>query len=148
TATFISCFFSDEQNQQMSNVGDPGQATPTQKPLLRLKAIEKSFGDLKVLAGVSADIYRGEVVSIIGGSGSGKSTLLRCVNLMERPSGGTIEFENFVADFTAKPNLTIGEEQLRNLRAQVGMVFQSYNLWPHMTVVENVMCAPMLVNKK
>jgi ABC-type polar amino acid transport system ATPase subunit len=115
------------------------------KPLLKLSHIEKSFGAVNVLHGISAEVSRGEVVAIIGGSGSGKSTLLRCVNLMERPSGGRVEFEDFSADFTARPDLRLGEEQLRKLRTQIGMVFQSYNLWPHKTVMENVMCAPMLV---
>ncbi|RUX86296.1 amino acid ABC transporter ATP-binding protein [Mesorhizobium sp. M7D.F.Ca.US.004.01.2.1] len=113
--------------------------------LLRLQNIEKSFGSLKVLQGISVEVARGEVVAIIGGSGSGKSTLLRCVNLMERPSAGRIEFGNFVADFDGNRKTIIGEERLRQLRTQIGMVFQSYNLWPHKTVMENVMCAPMLV---
>jgi polar amino acid transport system ATP-binding protein len=124
---------------------DPSATDP--RPLLRLKAVEKNFGSVKVLHGISADVQRGEVVAIIGGSGSGKSTFLRCVNLMERPSGGVIEFDDFVADFSANPGLFVGEEKLRNLRTQIGMVFQSYNLWPHKTVMENVMCAPVLVKR-
>ena len=114
-------------------------------PLLKLQNIEKSFGDVKVLKGVSVEVARGEIVAIIGGSGSGKSTLLRCVNLMEVPSAGRIEFQNFVAEFAEGRKNKISGEHLRQLRTQIGMVFQSYNLWPHKTVMENVMHAPMIV---
>ena len=114
-------------------------------PLLQLQNIEKSFGNLKVLNGVSVEVERGEIVAIIGGSGSGKSTLLRCVNLMERPNAGRLEFDGFSIEFDDSGKRKIGNERLRQLRTQIGMVFQSYNLWPHKTVMENVMCAPMLV---
>ncbi|MDG4889800.1 amino acid ABC transporter ATP-binding protein [Mesorhizobium sp. WSM4887] len=114
-------------------------------PLLKLQDIEKSFGDLKVLKGVSVEVARGEIVAIIGGSGSGKSTLLRCVNLMEVPTAGRIEFQDFVVNFGENRKNRISGEYLRQLRAQIGMVFQSYNLWPHKTVIENVMHAPMIV---
>ena len=114
-------------------------------PLLRLQTIEKSFGELKVLKGVSVEVARGEIVAIIGGSGSGKSTLLRCVNLMEVPSAGRIEYQDFVAEFGENQKTKISGENLRRLRAEIGMVFQSYNLWPHKTVIENVMHAPMIV---
>src|SRR5690606_36564981 len=116
--------------------------TGSASPLLRMHKIEKSFGTLKVLDGVSVEVARGEIVAIIGGSGSGKSTLLRCVNLMERPTKATLEFDGFSIEFDEAGKRKISEEQLRQLRTQIGMVFQSYNLWPHMTVLENVMCAP------
>ena len=119
---------------------------PTGKaPLLRMLNIEKSFGNVKVLNGVSVEVERGEIVAIIGGSGSGKSTLLRCANLMERPNAGKLEFDGFAIEFNESGKRGISNEQLRQLRARIGMVFQSYNLWPHKTVMENVMCAPMLV---
>lgn len=120
------------------------------KPLaLELLQIRKSFGDSDILKGVDLQAHEGEVISIIGSSGSGKSTLLRCANLLERPSGGEIHL--FGEPLQLKPEsdgqLNAADNvQLRRLRLRLGFVFQSFNLWPHMTVLENIMEAPVHVH--
>ncbi len=116
-------------------------------PLLSLKDIRKSFGDNEVLKGVSLDVNAGEVVSIIGASGSGKSTFLRSINALEMPQSGFMNFEEMSFDFRPESRFFPSQTQLKALRARVGMVFQSYNLWPHMTVLENVTHAPMKLLK-
>ena len=118
---------------------------PARPVILDLIDIHKSFGPLEVLRGVSLSVGRGEVLAIIGASGSGKSTLLRCVNLLELPSAGRIIFEGKPVDYQPKGASWRRAAALRGLRASIGMVFQSYNLWPHKTVLENVIEAPMLV---
>jgi polar amino acid transport system ATP-binding protein len=115
--------------------------------MLRIKELSKSYGDLHVLKDVALDVYPGEVVSIIGASGSGKSTFLRCLNVMEMPQQGFMEFQDFSFDFRDGARAQPTTDQLRSLRAQIGMVFQSYNLWPHKTVLQNVIEAPMRVLK-
>jgi len=116
-----------------------------QNPLLRLRGIEKSFGTLQVLKGIDLDVTTGEVVSIIGASGSGKSTFLRSINAIEPADGGTMEFQDFRFDFKAGAPGHPTRKQLQAMRAQIGMVFQSYNLWPHLTVLQNVIHAPVKV---
>jgi ABC-type histidine transport system ATPase subunit len=121
-------------------------APSSSAPLIRIDGLRKSFGANEVLKGVSADVRPGEVVSIIGASGSGKSTFLRCINMLEMPDGGRIGFDGMQFQFgdgAGKPSA----RDLRRMRASIGMVFQSYNLWPHMTVLENVIEAPVLVKK-
>lgn len=121
--------------------------TEAVKPMLRIKELSKSYGDLHVLKNIALDVYPGEVVSIIGASGSGKSTFLRCLNVMEMPQQGFMEFQEFAFDFRDGARAQPTTDQLRSLRAQIGMVFQSYNLWPHKTVLQNVIEAPMRVLK-
>ncbi|MGP3726050.1 amino acid ABC transporter ATP-binding protein, PAAT family [[Luteovulum] sphaeroides subsp. megalophilum] len=116
-------------------------------PLLRLREIRKSFGTFEVLKGVSLDVAQGEVVSIIGASGSGKSTFLRSINVMEMPQAGTMDFGDFHFDFRKGAASHPTKVQLQKLRAEIGMVFQSYNLWPHMTVLQNVIHAPMTLRR-
>ncbi|OLP57915.1 histidine/lysine/arginine/ornithine ABC transporter ATP-binding protein [Xaviernesmea oryzae] len=116
-------------------------------PLLSLREIRKSFGDNEVLKGVSLEVQAGEVVSIIGASGSGKSTFLRSINALEIPQSGFMDFEDTHFDFRTESRFFPSQTQLQALRARVGMVFQSYNLWPHMTVLENVMHAPVKLLK-
>lgn len=116
-------------------------------PLLKLREIRKSFGENEVLKGVSLDVTAGEVVSIIGASGSGKSTFLRSINALEMPQSGFMDFENMSFDFRPESRFFPTPLQLQSLRSRVGMVFQSYNLWPHMTVLENVTHAPIRLLK-
>lgn len=113
--------------------------TPDQ-PIISIKDVHKSFGDLEVLKGVSLDVMKGEVICIIGPSGSGKSTLIRCINGLNDIQGGSISVEGIEVH---DPDL----DKLA-LRKKVGMVFQQYNLFPHKTALENVMMAPLLVLKR
>jgi polar amino acid transport system ATP-binding protein len=113
--------------------------TPDQ-PIISIKDVHKSFGDLEVLKGVSIDVMKGEVICIIGPSGSGKSTLIRCINALNDIQAGSIQVEG---QEVHDPNLDKLE-----LRKKVGMVFQQYNLFPHKTALENVMMAPLLVLKQ
>ena len=114
---------------------------------LELTDVHKSFGDLKVLKGVSLSVAKGEVLSIIGASGSGKSTLLRCINLLETPQSGQMMFLGKSLDFRDISRGKTRESDKESLRTQVGMVFQSFNLWPHLTVLENVIEAPIQVSR-
>jgi octopine/nopaline transport system ATP-binding protein len=114
-------------------------------PILEINALRKQFGPLEVLKGVSLRVAPREVVAIIGGSGSGKSTFLRCINLLETPSAGTLSFDGLSIDFSKPERSWRRGSNLRRLRTRIGMVFQSYNLWPHKTVLENVTEAPIRV---
>ena len=110
------------------------------KSIVRIVDLYKSFGDLDVLRGVSLEVDRGEVVVILGPSGSGKSTMLRCINLLETPSEGQVFFED--------TEITDPNTDINAIRAQVGMVFQNFNLFPHLTAKENVMLAQRKVLKR
>ena len=110
--------------------------------------IHKSFGNLEVLKGISMEAQKGDVISIIGASGSGKSTFLRCINLLELPSKGSISVAGEAIKF--KPgkdgNLAPADpKQVQRLRTKLGMVFQNFNLWQHMNVLQNVIEAPVQV---
>ncbi len=107
--------------------------------MLKGSNIHKSFGDLEVLKGIDLEVAPSEVVVLVGVSGSGKSTLLRCFNFLERINKGTIEIDGQVIDSK--------KHKLSEIRAEVGMVFQHFNLFPHMTVLENVIEAPIIVKK-
>ncbi|MFF0145185.1 amino acid ABC transporter ATP-binding protein (PAAT family) [Amycolatopsis sulphurea] len=106
-------------------------------PIVRLEDLHKRFGDNEVLRGIDLEIQRGEVVAIIGPSGSGKSTLLRCLNRLEEPSRGSVAING--------TELTGNRRELARMRRQVGMVFQHFNLFPHMTALGNVMEGPRTV---
>ena len=113
---------------------------------IRVEALHKSFGTHQVLKGVSLTAHEGDVVAIIGGSGSGKSTMLRCINFLETPSAGRIEIggEAVAMGPTGAPS---DRGQLQRLRQSLGMVFQNFNLWTHMTVLENLIEVPVHVLK-
>ncbi|ANI41616.1 amino acid ABC transporter ATP-binding protein [Mycolicibacterium vaccae] len=106
---------------------------------IRIEDLKKSFGDLVVLDGISTTIRQGEVVCVIGPSGSGKSTFLRCLNKLEDISGGRVVIDEF--------DLTDPKVNLDKVRQRIGMVFQHFNLFPHMTVLENITLAPLLTRK-
>ncbi len=103
--------------------------------MIKVENLCKNFGSLKVLRGINEHIDKGEVVVVIGPSGSGKSTFLRCLNLIEKPTNGHIWIEG---DEITNPNVDVNK-----IRQKVGMVFQSFNLFPHMTVMQNIILAPM-----
>jgi len=111
--------------------------------------IYKSFGTLAVLKGVSLSVAKSEVVAIIGSSGSGKSTLLRCLNHLEQIDSGNITIENewMVKDNTANQAIYQPDREIKRICAKMGMVFQHFNLFPHMTVLQNIIEAPMIVKK-
>ncbi|MFB5267824.1 amino acid ABC transporter ATP-binding protein [Paenibacillus enshidis] len=112
--------------------------------MIEIRNLHKSFGPLQVLKGVDLTLEKGKVLVIIGPSGSGKTTLLRCLNLLEVPDQGTLGLGGLSLSFGAK----LKKEDVLALRQKTGMVFQSYNLFPHMTVVQNVMEGPVTVQKK
>ena len=115
--------------------------------LLQVEHIEKSFGETKVLRDVSFSLKEGEVVSIIGSSGSGKTTLLRCLNFLETPDKGVIKVADEVLLDMANP-ATLKESEIRKKRLRFGLVFQSFNLFPQYTALENVMLAKELLAKE
>ena len=118
--------------------------------MIRLEGINKSFGRLHVLRDVSLEIQKGEVVCLIGPSGAGKSTLLRCINHLEPLDNGTIYIEGIpVYRFTHGGKQVVDtDRKIEALRSEVGMVFQSFNLFPHFTALENVMVAPIHVRRE
>lgn len=103
--------------------------------MIDVKNLTKAFGEHMVLAGINEHIHKGEKVAVIGPSGSGKSTFLRCLNLLEQPTGGTITFEGV--------DITDPKTDINKLRTRMGMVFQQFNLFPHLSVLENIRLAPV-----
>lgn len=108
--------------------------------MINVVNLEKHFGGENVLNGINTEISKGDVVCVIGPSGSGKSTFLRCLNMLERPTGGKIIFEG--------DDLTDKHIDLNAHRQKMGMVFQQFNLFPHMSIMENLTCAPVLLKKR
>ena len=109
------------------------------EPVIITKELKKSFGNIDVLKGIDIEINKGDVVCVIGASGSGKSTFLRCLNLLEVPTGGSIFFEDV--------ELTSTKINLNLHRQKMGMVFQQFNLFPHLTILKNLTLAPMMLKK-
>ncbi len=121
--------------------------TPDSEPIVRIVDLHKSFGLVEVLKGVDLEVKRGQVVVLLGRSGSGKSTMLRCINHLERPSRGTVIVDGEVIGYRIKGDKLheLRPREVAKQRAETGMVFQSYNLFPHMTVLENLIEAPRRV---
>ena len=107
--------------------------------MIFVENLEKKFGDLEVLKGINEHISVGEVIAVIGPSGSGKSTFLRCLNLLEEPTGGTITIDG--------EEITSGKININRIREKMGMVFQQFNLFPHLSVLDNITLSPIKVKK-
>jgi len=129
---------------------DTSAPDPALAPVIALSGIEKSFGSLDVLKGVNLEARRGDVVAMIGSSGSGKSTLLRCVNLLEVPERGQITIAGEAITFANKgaERVPSSAAQVNRIRADLSMVFQQFNLWAHLSIVENVMLPQRRVLKR
>ncbi|WP_442596057.1 amino acid ABC transporter ATP-binding protein [Neobacillus sp. D3-1R] len=112
--------------------------------MISVKGLKKKFNQLEVLKGIDLEVGKGKVIVLIGPSGSGKTTFLRCLNALETPSDGVISIGDEKLDFSN----SITKKQVASFRRQTGMVFQSYNLFPHMTALENVMEGPITVKKE
>jgi octopine/nopaline transport system ATP-binding protein len=124
---------------------------PVNTPAIVLSDIRKSYGELEVLHGVSLTANEGDVISILGSSGSGKSTLLRCINMLEVPNAGSVSIHGETILLDQKPGQpprARDNAQVNRLRAKAAMVFQSFNLWSHLTILENLIEAPVHVLKR
>jgi polar amino acid transport system ATP-binding protein len=126
-------------------------AVPPGEPMIRIEALRKSFGALEVLKGIDLTVARGEVVCLIGPSGSGKSTLLRCINFLEEPTSGLVSLDGEPVGYrvdAAGRRVRDSARRINAMRARIGIVFQSYNLWPHKTALGNVMEALVVVRRR
>ncbi|TCO74600.1 amino acid ABC transporter ATP-binding protein (PAAT family) [Marinisporobacter balticus] len=134
--------------RQENRVKGNQKASDADIHMIQVKHISKNFENLKVLKDISLEVKKGEVISIIGPSGSGKSTLLRCLNHLEKIDKGIIEIEGKpIVSYQNGKKINISESDIRTRCKKIGMVFQSFNLFPHKTVLENIIEAPMVVNK-
>jgi ABC-type histidine transport system ATPase subunit len=134
----------------VSLADQPSTAAAVGRPVIEIVDLHKSFEHVEVLKGVSLTAREGEVVALIGSSGSGKSTLLRCINMLEVPDSGTVAVAGETIALTGRPPFRhiADEAQIRRIRSGLGMVFQSFNLWSHMSIIDNVMEAPLHVQKR
>lgn len=128
------------------SVHSHAQSTETDYGVVSIVNLHKSFGELHVLKGVSLTAHKGDVIAIIGGSGSGKSTLLRCVNFLETPTRGKIIINGETIE-TKADGTPANRKQIERIRTRLGMVFQSFNLWTHRTLLENIIEIPVHVLK-
>jgi L-cystine transport system ATP-binding protein len=112
--------------------------------MISIQGLYKQFGELEVLKGIDLEVEKGHVVVIIGPSGSGKTTMLRCLNVLETPTKGVISIDGNTLDFSG----TVAKKNIASFRSLTGMVFQSYNLFPHKTALENVMEGPIIVKRE
>jgi ABC-type histidine transport system ATPase subunit len=118
--------------------------------VVKVVDLHKSFGKLEVLRGISLDVHQGDVLTLLGASGSGKTTLLRCINYLEQPTSGEIYIDGRPMGFRIDTNgerSNSSQKDINSLRMEIGMVFQQFNLWPHMTALENIIEAPQRVRK-
>lgn len=117
----------------------------TGTPAVSIKKLSKSFGGIEVLRDIDLVVNKGEVVSVLGSSGSGKSTMLRCINWLEVPDRGTIHIAGQRIGISEQTGRKMTSKELATLRSRTGMVFQGFNLWPHLSVIQNVMESPIYV---
>ncbi len=138
-----------ETNHQPSTpqASMPDTTRPEQKPIIKIANLSKQFDGIEVLRDINLNIHQGQVVSILGSSGSGKSTLLRCINWLEQPERGFIYLGEQRIGVNPHTNKPCKYPELAKIRQRIGMVFQSFNLWPHLTVQQNVMEALIHVKK-
>jgi polar amino acid transport system ATP-binding protein len=129
-------------------MNDAAATLAAEPPVLELRAVSKSFGTLQVLTDISLKVARGETVCIVGPSGSGKSTLLRCINWLEKPDEGAVFLSGKRVGMLAGGHVAMSDKELAQIRTRIGMVFQHFALWPHLTVLQNVMEAPLHVQKR
>jgi polar amino acid transport system ATP-binding protein len=119
-------------------------------PLVRIEVLHKSFGSLQVLKGIDLNVQQGQKISLIGPSGSGKTTLLRCVNYLEEPTQGDIYIDNELIGqrLVGTRKVPMSDKELARMRAEIGMVFQRFNLFPHLSVLENIILGPLKVQQR
>jgi polar amino acid transport system ATP-binding protein len=131
----------------MTTIQHTKPARDQSEPIVKIVELRKSFGDLEVLKSVNLDVYPGQVVVVLGRSGSGKSTMLRCINHLEKPSSGAVMVNGEVVGYRVKGEKLheLRPNEIARQRAATGMVFQSFNLFPHLTVLENLLEAPCRV---
>ena len=123
------------------------KAAPARTPVLSVVSLSKAFGPLQVLDNISMSVARGETVCLLGPSGSGKSTLLKCINWLQRPDSGHVLLDGKHIGVT-NGGVVMGARELALIRTRIGMVFQHFALWPHLTVLQNVMEAPLQVQRR
>ena len=143
------------QFQFGSPIREPGMNDQSQRGtgdvLVKIVDLHKYFGDLEVLKGISLEVHQGDVLTMLGASGSGKTTLLRCINYLEEPTSGDIYVDGRPMGFRIDENdrrRHARQSEINALRTEIGMVFQQFNLWPHMTAFENIIEAPLRVRKQ
>jgi polar amino acid transport system ATP-binding protein len=125
----------------------PPAAGNGQRPVLTVAALSKAFGCLCVLENINLQVHRGETICLLGPSGSGKSTLLRCINWLEKPDSGQVYLNGERIGVTTG-GVLMGDRDLSAIRTRIGMVFQHFALWPHLSVLQNVMAAPVYVQRR
>src|ERR1700681_417464 len=124
------------------------EAVPDDSTVLQVSGLSKSFGNRLILKGVSLTVFKGETICVLGPSGSGKSTLLRCINFLETPDQGTIYLRGQRLGMRGGGNIAMSSTELSQVRSRIGMVFQHFNLWPHLTVLQNIIEAPIHVQRR
>jgi polar amino acid transport system ATP-binding protein len=124
------------------------EAVPDDSTVLQVSGLSKSFGNSLILKGVSLTVFKGETICVLGPSGSGKSTLLRCINFLETPDQGAIYLRGKRLGMRGGGNIAMSSTELSQVRSRIGMVFQHFNLWPHLTVLQNIIEAPIHVQRR